>query len=81
MPTQGQGVAAQSMIPPHNVSYDGARVSELARAEPARAKSLLDRESGWRGASGTAGCRSRCWTRAHAPPPRDACHRHQPGQP
>ena len=39
---QGQGVAAQSMIPPHNVGYDGARVSELARAEPARAKALLD---------------------------------------
>ena len=39
---QGQGEAAQSMIPPHNVGYDGARVSELARAEPARSKALLD---------------------------------------
>ena len=39
---QGQGVVAQSMIPPHNVGYDRARVSELGRAEPARAKALLD---------------------------------------
>ena len=39
---QGQGVIAQSMIPPHNVGYDGALVSELGRAQPARAKALLD---------------------------------------
>ena len=39
---QGQGVIAQSMIPPHNVGYDGALVSELGRADPARAKALLD---------------------------------------